>query len=92
MAMSRNEIIQKLVEVMAMTMPDTNLDFANLREDMTLVGDLGLSSVGVYNDYVLLAPKEQRMELRWYETERLCMALCAESIPESIHIEKLELV
>ncbi|MBP3392703.1 MAG: hypothetical protein J6L76_07960 [Clostridia bacterium] len=50
MAMSRNEIIQKLVEVMAMTMPDTNLDLANLREDMTLVGDLGLSSVGVlYN-------------------------------------------
>ena len=35
---------------MAMTMPDTNLDLANLREDMTLVGDLGLSSVGVlYN-------------------------------------------
>ncbi len=50
MATSRNEIIQKLVEVMAMTMPDTNLDLANLREDMTLVGDLGLSSVGVlYN-------------------------------------------
>lgn len=35
---------------MAMTMPDTNLDLSNLREDMTLVGDLGLSSVGVlYN-------------------------------------------
>ena len=50
MATSRNEIIQKLLEVMAMTMPDTNLDLANLREDMTLVGDLGLSSVGVlYN-------------------------------------------
>ncbi|MBE6977234.1 MAG: acyl carrier protein [Ruminococcaceae bacterium] len=50
MAMSRNEIIKKLAEVMALTMPDTAIDLANLREDMTLVGDLGLTSVGIlYN-------------------------------------------
>ena len=50
MAMSRNEIMQKLVDVMALTMPENAIDADNLREDMTLVGDLGLSSVGVlYN-------------------------------------------
>ena len=50
MAMSRNEIIEKLVDVMKLTMPDTTVDLSALREDMTLVGDLGLTSVGVlYN-------------------------------------------
>ena len=50
MAMSRNEIMQKLVDVMALTMPENAIDLNNLREDMSLVGDLGLSSVGVlYN-------------------------------------------
>ena len=50
MAMSRNEIIEKLVDVMKLTMPDTAVDLSDLREDMTLVGDLGLTSVGVlYN-------------------------------------------
>lgn len=50
MAMSRNEIIEKLVDVMKLTMPDANIDLSALREDMTLVGDLGLTSVGVlYN-------------------------------------------
>ena len=50
MAMSRNEIIEKLVDVMKLTMPDTAVDLSALREDMTLVGDLGLTSVGVlYN-------------------------------------------
>ena len=50
MAMSRNEIIEKLVDVMALTMPDNAIDLSTLREDMTLVGDLGLTSVGVlYN-------------------------------------------
>lgn len=50
MAMSRSEIIEKLVDVMAMTMPDNAVDLSTLREDMTLVGDLGLTSVGVlYN-------------------------------------------
>lgn len=50
MAMSRNEITEKLVDVMALTMPDNAIDLSTLREDMTLVGDLGLTSVGVlYN-------------------------------------------
>lgn len=50
MAMSRNEIIKKLAEVMALTMPDAAMDPETLREDMTLVGDLGLTSVGIlYN-------------------------------------------
>lgn len=50
MAMSRSEIIEKLVDVMALTMPDNAIDLSTLREDMTLVGDLGLTSVGVlYN-------------------------------------------
>ena len=50
MAMSRNEIMEKLVDVMALTMPDNAIDLSTLREDMTLVGDLGLTSVGVlYN-------------------------------------------
>ena len=50
MAMSRSEIIEKLVDVMALTMPDNAMDLSTLREDMTLVGDLGLTSVGVlYN-------------------------------------------
>ena len=50
MAMLRSEIIEKLVDVMAMTMPDNAIDLSTLREDMTLVGDLGLTSVGVlYN-------------------------------------------
>ena len=50
MATSRNEIIEKLVDVMALTMPDNAIDLSTLREDMTLVGDLGLTSVGVlYN-------------------------------------------
>ena len=47
MAMSRSEIIEKLVDVMALTMPDNAIDLSTLREDMTLVGDLGLTSVGV---------------------------------------------
>ena len=50
MAMSRNEIMEKLVDVMALTMPDNAINLSTLREDMTLVGDLGLTSVGVlYN-------------------------------------------
>ena len=42
--------MEKLVDVMALTMPDNAIDLSTLREDMTLVGDLGLTSVGVlYN-------------------------------------------
>ena len=54
MAMSRNEIIEKLVEVMHLAMPDAN--FETINENMSLVGDLGLSSVGVL--YVVIAIEE----------------------------------
>ena len=56
MAMQRNEIIDKLAEVMGMVMPDADFDPAAMREDMKLVGDLGLSSVGVL--YVVIAIEE----------------------------------
>ena len=56
MAMSRNEITEKLADVMRLVMPDAGFDPSELREDMTLVGDLGLSSVGVL--YVVIAIEE----------------------------------
>ncbi len=56
MAMSRNEIIDKLADVMRLVMPDAAFNPADLREDMTLVGDLGLSSVGIL--YVVIAIEE----------------------------------
>ena len=56
MAMSRNEIIQKLSDVMQFTMPDQKFDFSSMEDHMTLVGDLGLSSVGIL--YVVIAIEE----------------------------------
>lgn len=56
MAMSRNEIIEKLGDVMRLVMTDEVFDPANMTEDMKLVGDLGLSSVGVL--YVVIAIEE----------------------------------
>ena len=56
MAMSRSEISAKLADVMRLTMPDVNFDPAQMRDDMKLVGDLGLSSVGVL--YVVIAIEE----------------------------------
>ena len=56
MAMSRNEIIEKLGDVMCLVMTDEAFDPANMTEDMKLVGDLGLSSVGVL--YVVIAIEE----------------------------------
>ncbi len=56
MAMSRNEIIKKLSDVMALTMPDASFDFTTMEDNMSLVGDLGLSSVGVL--YVVIAIEE----------------------------------
>lgn len=56
MAMSRNEIIEKLADVMRLVMPDAEFDSAAMHEDMKLVGDLGLSSVGVL--YVVIAIEE----------------------------------
>ena len=56
MSMSRNEIIEKLGDVMRLVMTDEAFDPANMTEDMKLVGDLGLSSVGVL--YVVIAIEE----------------------------------
>ncbi|MBE6595741.1 MAG: acyl carrier protein [Ruminococcaceae bacterium] len=56
MALSRNEIKEKLAEIMKMVMHDSIPDTAELREDSGLVTDLGLSSVGVL--YVVIAIEE----------------------------------
>ena len=56
MAMSRNDIRAKLADVMQMAMPGSQLDAASLTENASLVGDLGLSSVGVL--YVVIAIEE----------------------------------
>ena len=56
MAMSRNEIIEKLIDVMKLAMPSSALDLSTLSEDAQLVNDLGLSSVGVL--YVVIAIEE----------------------------------
>ena len=56
MAMSRNDIIAKLTDVMQMAMPSVGVDAASFREDASLVNDLGLSSVGVL--YVVIAIEE----------------------------------
>lgn len=56
MEMSRNEIIEKLMDVMKLAMPSSNFDIEKLTEDADLVNDLGLSSVGVL--YVVIAIEE----------------------------------
>ena len=56
MAMSRNEIIEKLKDAMQMAMTSSYYDMSALSEDATLVGDLGLSSVGIL--YVVIAVEE----------------------------------
>lgn len=56
MAMSRNDIKEKLGDVMAMAMPTTDYDLSALSEDASLVNDLGLSSVGVL--YIVIAIEE----------------------------------
>ncbi len=55
MAMSRNDITEKLSDVMKMAMP-SSIDGAILNENASLVNDLGLSSVGVL--YVVIAIEE----------------------------------
>ena len=52
--MQRNEIAEKLVDVMKLAVPDFNEK--GLSEDSLLVADLGLSSVGVL--YVVIAIEE----------------------------------
>ena len=56
MAMSRNDIKEKLVDVMKMATPLGSIDFENLAEDSRLVDDIGLSSVGVL--YIVIAIEE----------------------------------
>ena len=56
MAMSRNEIKEKLFEVMTVAMPQANFDINSLNEDSSLTVDVGLSSVGIL--YVVIAIEE----------------------------------
>ena len=56
MALSRNEIKEKLADIMQMVMRDRLPNLSALREDSHLVNDLGLNSVGVL--YVVIAIEE----------------------------------
>ncbi len=56
MAMSRNEIKEKLVDVMKMAAPSADIDIDSLSEQSNLVNDIGLSSVGVL--YIVIAIEE----------------------------------
>ena len=56
MALSRNEIKEKLAEVMQMVMGDRLPDISTLNEGSSLVNDLGLNSVGVL--YIVIAIEE----------------------------------
>jgi len=56
MAMSRNDIIVKLKDVLQMAMPSSEIDVNTLSVDANLVNDLGLSSVGVL--YIVIAIEE----------------------------------
>ena len=54
--MSRNEIFEKLKEVLVMVMPTLELGEAEITESSNLSNDIGLSSVGVL--YVVIAIEE----------------------------------
>ena len=56
MAMSRNEIKEKLLDVMKLAISQDDINFEALSEDSRLVEDLGLSSVGVL--YIVIAIEE----------------------------------
>lgn len=56
MALSRNEIKEKLHDIMQMVMRDRMPDVSGLTEDSELVSDLGLNSVGVL--YLVIAIEE----------------------------------
>ena len=56
MALSRNEIKEKLTDIMKMVMRDRAPDLNELTESSNLVTDLGLNSVGVL--YVVIAIEE----------------------------------
>ena len=54
--MSRNEIKEKLADVMKMAMPGVELDTSGFSEESSLISDVGLSSVGIL--YVVIAIEE----------------------------------
>ena len=56
MAMSRNEIKEKLLDVMKLAISQDDINLETLSEDSRLVEDLGLSSVGVL--YIVIAIEE----------------------------------
>ena len=56
MAMSRNEIKEKLQDVIRMAVPAGTIDLEGLTEQSNLTSDLGLSSVGVL--YIVIAIEE----------------------------------
>ena len=56
MALSRNEIKEKLTEIMQMVLRDQMPDVSAMDESSNLVKDLGLNSVGVL--YVVIAIEE----------------------------------
>ena len=47
MAISRNEIKEKLASVICMAMPSLSIEADNIDESMVLTTDMGLNSVGV---------------------------------------------
>ncbi len=56
MALSRQEIKEKLADVMKMVLRDRMPDLSGMTEDSHLVNDLGLNSVGVL--YIVIAIEE----------------------------------
>ena len=56
MAMSRNDIKEKLTDIMKMVAPSGDVTLDNLSEDSNLTTDIGLSSVGVL--YIVIAIEE----------------------------------
>ncbi len=56
MALSRNEIKEKLGDILGMAMRDADVDITALDESSDLVTDLGLNSVGVL--YIVIAIEE----------------------------------
>ncbi len=56
MVSTRNEIKEKLVDVIGMAMPNVDISYDNFDESLNLVSDLGLTSVGVL--YVVIAIEE----------------------------------
>jgi acyl carrier protein len=56
MALSRNEIKEKLGDILNMVMRDAEIDISALDEGANLVTDLGLNSVGVL--YIVIAIEE----------------------------------